>query len=68
MRVVHVQVVRDEFANTLEKMREWLDHHNRPLVQFETESVGDRIAVKVQFDADDLAELFRHDFDGAYGP
>ena len=67
MRVVHVQVVRDQFANTLGKMREWLDRHNRPLVRFETESVGDRITVKVQFDADDLAELFSRDFDGAYG-
>jgi len=33
MRVVYVQVVRDQFANTLGKMREWLDGHRRPLVQ-----------------------------------
>jgi hypothetical protein len=66
MWVIHVQVVRDEFVNILGKMREWLDRHNRPLVRFETESVGDRITVKVQFDAGDLAELFSRDFDGAY--
>ena len=68
MRAVHVQVIRLEFANTLGKMREWLDRHNRPLVRFETESVGDRITVKVQFDTDDLVELFRQEFDGTYGP
>jgi hypothetical protein len=39
MRVVHVQVARNEFADTLGKMREWLDRHDRPLVRFETESV-----------------------------
>jgi hypothetical protein len=33
MRVVHIQVLRDQFANTLGKMREWLDGHSRPLVQ-----------------------------------
>jgi hypothetical protein len=68
MRVVHVQVARNEFADTLGKMREWLDRHDRPLVRFETESVDGRITIKVQFDPDDLAELFRQEFEGAYGP
>jgi hypothetical protein len=27
-----------------------------------------RITIKVQFDPDDLAELFRQEFEGAYGP
>ena len=40
-------------------MREWLDRHNRPLVRFETEAAAGTITVKVQFDSDDLAELFR---------
>jgi hypothetical protein len=37
MRVVHVRVRRAGFANGLGEMRQWLDHHNRPLVRFETE-------------------------------
>ena len=48
-------------------MRQWLDSHNRPLVRFETEADSETITVKVQFEADDLAELFRQAFRGAYG-
>jgi hypothetical protein len=64
---VHVLVRRADFAKTLGEMRQWLDRHNRPLVRFETEADGDTITVKVQFDADDLAELFREAFQGSYG-
>jgi hypothetical protein len=66
MRVVHARVSRADFAKRLGEMREWLDRHNRPLVRFETEAVGDTITVKVQFDSDDLAELFRQAFQGSY--
>ena len=66
MRVVHMRVPRAAFADTLGEMREWLDGHNRPLVRFETEGESDGIIIKTQFDADDLAELFRQDFQGSY--
>jgi hypothetical protein len=56
MRVVHVRVARADFAMSLAEMREWLDRHNCPLVRFESEAVGDTNNVKVQFEADDLAE------------
>jgi len=52
---------------TLGKMREWLDSQNRPIVRFETEGDGDTITISVQFDSDDLAELFRQAFQGSYG-
>jgi hypothetical protein len=66
MRIVHVRVPRPDFAETLGKMREWLDRRNRPLVRFETEAVADTITIKVQFDSDDLAEQFRGAFQGSY--
>ena len=47
-------------------MREWLDRHSRPLVRFETAADENAIIVKVQFDADDLAHMFRRDFNGDY--
>ena len=53
-----------ESANSLGEMRQWLDRHNRPLVRFETELDGETITVTVQFEADDLAELFRQAFQG----
>ena len=40
---------------------------SRPLVRFETEADSEAITVKVQFEADDLAELFRHAFQGSFG-
>jgi hypothetical protein len=49
------------------EMREWLDRNNHPLVRFETETDGDSITIKVQFDGEDLAEGFRHTFRGSYG-
>jgi hypothetical protein len=64
MRVVHARVSRADFAKRLGEMREWLDRHNRPLVRFETEAAAGTITVKVQFDSDDLAELFRQAFSG----
>jgi hypothetical protein len=67
MRVIEVRVNRADFANTLAEMRQWLDRKNRPLVQFETESEGDIIGIKVKFDANDLAEEFRQAFHGSYG-
>ena len=49
-------------------MAEWLDGNNCWLEQFETEA-GDcgSIIVKAQFAEDDLAELFRREFQGNYG-
>jgi hypothetical protein len=67
MRVVHARVRRADFADSLGKMREWLDRQNRPFVRFETEADGDTINIKVQFDGDDLAEGFRQAFRGSYG-
>lgn len=66
MRSVHVRVSRAEFADKLGEMREWLDRQHRPLVRFETESDSDGIIIKTEFDTDDLAELFRQDFEGSY--
>jgi hypothetical protein len=65
MRVVHVRVARADFADKLGEMREWLDGQNHPLVRFETEADTD-IIMKVQFDSDGLAELFRQAFQGSY--
>jgi hypothetical protein len=61
-----VRVARADFAKSLGEMREWLDHHKSPLVRFETAVDGDTITVKVQFDDDDFAELFRQAFRGSY--
>ena len=44
----------------------WLDGQNQPLVRFETEADADMIIMKVQFDGDGLAELFRQAFQGLY--
>ena len=66
MRVVHVRVPRADFADSLGKMREWLDRNDCRLVRFETEADADTITIKVQFDGDDLAEAFRQAFQGTY--
>jgi hypothetical protein len=61
-------VVRAGFADVLGAMREWLDRNDRPLAHFETEADdGSIITIKVRFDRDDLAELFRQAFGGTYG-
>jgi hypothetical protein len=65
MRIVRVP--RADFADKLGEMREWLDSNNRPLVRFETKGDSASIEIKVHFDSDDLAELFRRDFRGSYG-
>ena len=67
MRTVEVSSSRADFSNTLGAIREWLDLNSRPLVRFETDTKGDSIAIKVRFDADDLAETFRQSFGGSYG-
>ena len=66
MRVVEVRVVRIDFAEQLGRMREWLDSQKRPLARFETETAGDSITIKAQFDQGDLAEAFRQVFGGSY--
>jgi hypothetical protein len=66
MQVVHVRVARADFAKSLGEMREWLDRHKHSLVRFETAADGDTLTVKVQFDSDDLAELFRQAFRASY--
>jgi len=67
MRVVHLHVSRPDFAHTLGEMREWLDRNNRPLVRFQTNGENASVNMKVHFDSDDLAELFREHFRGSYG-
>jgi hypothetical protein len=69
MRVAEVRVVRAGFADVLGAMREWLDRNDRPLAHFETEAddSGSIITIKVRFESDDLAELFRGAFNGSYG-
>ena len=53
----------------LADIREWLDRNDRPLVRFETEpEEGNALTIKVQFEANDLAEQFRQSFDGFYAP
>jgi hypothetical protein len=66
MRVVQMRVNRVDFPKALGDMREWLDRNNRPLVRFETKGASASINIKVHFDSDDLAELFRQDFRGSY--
>ena len=68
MRVVHVRVYRIDFGKILSAMREWLDRNNCRLERFETQT-DDRgaIIVKAQFAENDLAELFRREFQGNYG-
>ena len=68
MRVVHVRVSQVDFAEILAAMREWLDRNNCWLERFETEAGdGGSVIVKAQFADDDLAELFRREFEGNYG-
>ena len=69
MRIIEVRSDRANFSRLLGAIREWLDHNNRPLVRFETEpEEGTAITIKVQFEANDLAEQFRQSFDGFYAP
>jgi hypothetical protein len=49
-------------------MREWLDRNNCLLEQFETEAGdGSSVIIRAHFAEDDLAELFRREFQGNYG-
>ena len=68
MRVVHVRVSQTDFGGVFEAMREWLDRRNCTLEHFGTEAGdGGGIIIKAEFAEDDLAELFRHEFQGHYG-
>jgi hypothetical protein len=68
MQVVSVRVSQADFGNVFEAMREWLDRKNCELEQFETAADGGSIIIiKAQFAEDDLAELFRREFQGSYG-
>ena len=66
MRIVEVRSARAKFPQTLGQMREWLDRNNRPLIRFETATDESGIVIKIQFDADDVAEQFRQSFQGSY--
>jgi len=66
MRTIEVRSNRVDFPNILGAMRQWLDSHKRPLVRFETEGEDGAITIKVQFDANELAEEFRQSFQGWY--
>jgi len=68
MWVVHVRVSQADFAEMFETFAEWLDRNDRQVDQFETKPVdGGGIIVRAQFADDDLAELFRREFQGSYG-
>ena len=67
MRVVYVRVSQADFGRIFEGMREWLDRKNCGLEQFETAAGNGGIIIKAQFAKDDLAELFRREFQGNYG-
>ena len=67
MRTVEVHSDRLAFPETLGAMREWLDQNDRPIVRFETErDDAGAITIKIQFEANDLAEQFRQSFRGSY--
>lgn len=66
MRTIEVRSNRVDFPNILGAMRQWLDSHKRPLVRFEAEGEDGAITIKVQFDANELAEEFRQSFQGWY--
>ena len=63
MQLIQARVDRADFAKTLGKMREWLDHNDCRLAGFETaaDDIG-TITVKALFDGNDLAEAFRRAF------
>ena len=63
MQLIQARVDRADFAKTLGKMREWLDHHECRLAGFETaaDDIG-TITVKALFDGKELAEAFRRAF------
>jgi hypothetical protein len=68
MRVVHVRVSQADFGKICGAMREWLDRKNCRVGRFETEAGdGGSIMIKAQFAENDLAELFRREFQGSYG-
>ena len=51
MQVIQTRVARADFAKTLGKMREWLDHNDCRLMGFETADDGiGMITVKALFD------------------
>ena len=69
MRIIELRSDRVNFPRMLADIREWFDRNDRPLVRFETEpEEGTAITIKVQFEANDLAEQFRQSFDGFYAP
>jgi hypothetical protein len=67
MRVVYVRVSQADFGKVFEATREWLDRKNFELERFETEAGDDgSIIITAQFGEDDLADLFRREFQGNY--
>ena len=57
MRIIELRSDRVDFPRMLAEIREWLDRNDRPLVRFETEpEEGNALTIKVQFEANDLAE------------
>ena len=68
MQVIQTRVARADFAKTLGKMREWLDHNDCRLMGFETAADGiGMITVKALFDGNDLAAAFSRTFQGSGG-
>jgi hypothetical protein len=66
--VAEVRVTRAAFGDILGAMREWLDRNDRRPAHFETTADdGGGIIIKLRFNSDDLAEMFRQAFGGSYG-
>jgi hypothetical protein len=66
---IHVRVSPADFGRIFEAMREWLDCNNCVLEHFGTEAGdgGGIIIIKAEFAEDDLAKLFRREFQGNHG-
>ncbi len=62
MRVVHVRVSRAAFADTMGKMRIWLDQNSQSLVRCETAPEGASIRITIELLDDALADAFCRDF------
>ena len=68
MRTVAARLPAARFSAAMAAMREWLDRKSCELEHFGTEAgEGGSIIIKAQFAEDDLADLFRREFQGNYG-
>jgi hypothetical protein len=64
MRIVQTRVPTSDFGTALGAMRTWLDQHNCDPVKFETDTESPAtILIRVEFQAEKLAEAFQKAFD-----